>query len=120
MTTVNVEVKVQIGAEEKIISTEEREATWNEQAKINALYTELGEEYATAQEREDQVVQYALKVLQVQKAAVQDCPGLQTYLDMQTHLGLGTIVRLYSLGTDESTEDILRRMYRENKLGQWL
>jgi hypothetical protein len=110
-TQVNVEVKVQIGAEEKIISTEEREATWNEQAKINTLYTELGEEYATAQEREDQVVQYALNVITLQERHPEE---------VQDYLSLKTIVRLLTMAEDTSVESALRKMHREGKLGKWL
>jgi S-methylmethionine-dependent homocysteine/selenocysteine methylase len=109
-TQVNVEVKVQIGAEEKIISTEEREATWNEQAKINALYTELGEEYATAQEFEDRAVQYAHNIQRIE----------EEHPETVDYLSLSTIVRLHKLASNESTEQVLRRMHREGKLGKWL
>jgi uncharacterized GH25 family protein len=110
-TQVNVEVKVQIGAEEKIISREERAATWNEQEQINKLYTKLGEEYTTAQEREDQVVQYALNVIPLQERHPEE---------VQDYLSLKTIVRLLTIASCTSVESALRKMHREGKLGKWL
>jgi hypothetical protein len=110
-TQVNVEVTVEIGGVERILRTETREATWNEQEQIDKFYTKLGEEYTTAQEREDQVVQYALNVITLQERHPEE---------VQDYLSLKTIVRLLTMAEDTSVESALRKMHREGKLGKWL
>jgi hypothetical protein len=110
-TQVKSIVVVQIGGEEHVVSTEEREATWNEQVAINHIFNELADKHTKAKRKEDQVVEYVLDFLREYEAQPQK---------LENWLSFPTKIRLHALACNATAEEVLRKLHREGKLGHWL
>jgi len=117
MTDVNVTVSVEIGGHKLVLLDDTPMTPYpHEQEMIDKAVDKLCQEYLTAIERENQVVQFALGVLDAQR---ENPDTLNEWLEEEFFI-FPQMVKLLRLGTDKDEEDVIRIMHRDATLAGWL